>query len=73
MRMSSSWGPILIVVGVVIIVIGLLAWTGGLGWFGKLPGDIRYDRGSTRVYAPFATMLLISVVLSLIGYLLRRR
>lgn len=71
--MSSSSGPVLIVVGVVIIAIGLLAWTGSLSWFGKLPGDIRYERGSTRVYAPFATMLIISIVLSLIAYFLRRR
>jgi hypothetical protein len=71
--MSSSAGPIIVVVGIVIVVLGLLAWTGGLGWFGRLPGDIRYERGSTRVYAPFATMLLISVVLSLVGFFLRRR
>jgi hypothetical protein len=49
-----------------------LVWTGALSWFGRLPGDIRYESGSTRVYVPWVSMLLISVVLSFIGYLLRR-
>ena len=71
--MSSSSGPVIVVVGAVIVVLGLLAWTGGLGWFGRLPGDIRYEQGSTRVYAPLASMLLISIVVSLIGFFLRRR
>ena len=71
--MSSSSGPVIVVVGAIIVVLGLLAWTGGLGWFGRLPGDIRYERGSTRVYAPLASMLLISIVVSLIGFFLRRR
>jgi hypothetical protein len=63
---------LLVGVGVFIVIIGLLVWTGALSWFGRLPGDIRYESGSTRVYVPWVSMLLISVVLSFIGYLLRR-
>ena len=43
-----------------------------VNWFGKLPGDIRYESGTTRVYIPIVSMLLISIVLSLIFALFRR-
>ena len=41
-----------------------------LKWFGRLPGDIRHEGRRTRVYAPLASMLLLSLVLSLVMYLL---
>jgi hypothetical protein len=52
--------------------IGLLLSLGGLGWFGRLPGDIRVERETMRIYIPFASMIVISIVLSLILYLVRR-
>ena len=55
-----------------IVLIGLLVWSGALSWFGRLPGDIRYESGSTRVYVPWVSMLLISVVLSVVAALVRR-
>ena len=58
--------------GVAVILVGLLWMTGALNWFGRLPGDIRYEGGRTRVYVPLVSMLLISLVLSLIMYVLRR-
>jgi hypothetical protein len=62
--------------GIVIAAVGILVWTGGLSWFGHLPGDIRIDRGNVRVYIPMVSMLLISVVASLLlsiaEYLFRR-
>jgi hypothetical protein len=57
---------------VAIVLIGFLIWSGAFGWFGRLPGDIRYESGSTRVYVPLVSMLLISVVLSLIAGVARR-
>jgi hypothetical protein len=68
----SSAGPVLVGVGVVLILIGLLAWSGGLGWFGRLPGDIRIERETVRVYVPIVSMLLVSAVLSLVLYVVRR-
>ncbi|HYC31177.1 MAG TPA: DUF2905 domain-containing protein [Gemmatimonadales bacterium] len=68
----SSPGPILVAAGVVLILVGLLAWSGGLSWFGRLPGDIRIERESVRIYVPIVSMLLVSAVLSLLLYLLRR-
>jgi hypothetical protein len=65
-------GPVVVGVGLLVVVIGLLIWSGALSWFGRLPGDIRYESGSTRVYVPLASMLVVSLVLSLIGALIRR-
>jgi uncharacterized membrane protein YidH (DUF202 family) len=69
--MSPSPGPLLVTVGVVLILIGLLVWAGGFRWFGHLPGDIRIERESVRVYIPLASMLVVSVVVSLVLYLRR--
>ena len=62
----------LVGLGVALILIGLLFWSGSLGWFGRLPGDIRIERESVRIYVPLASMLILSLVLSLILYLVRR-
>ncbi|HYF39844.1 MAG TPA: DUF2905 domain-containing protein [Gemmatimonadales bacterium] len=59
-------------IGILVVLIGLLVWSGALGWFGRLPGDIRIERESTRVYIPLVSMLLISIVLSLLMYLFNR-
>lgn len=72
MSPSSSAGPAIVVAGLVIVVIGLVAWSGGLSWFGRLPGDVRIERESTRVYAPIVSMLVLSLVASLVLYVVRR-
>lgn len=69
---ASGPGPLLVGLGVLLILVGLLAWSGALGWFGRLPGDFRIERDSVRVYIPLASMLLVSAALSLLLYLLRR-
>ena len=70
--MNRSMGLLVVVAGVVAVVVGLLIYAGGLNWFGRLPGDIRYESGGTRVYIPIMSMLLISVALTIIFNLLRR-
>ena len=54
------------------VAVGVLAWTGALSWFGRLPGDIRIERGNTPVYIPLVSMLLVSVVVSIVLSLFRR-
>jgi hypothetical protein len=62
----------LIILGLVLIVAGLLwPWLTRLG-LGRLPGDIVIEREGFRLYIPLATSLLISLVLSLILWLLNR-
>ncbi|MEN3329242.1 MAG: hypothetical protein V7638_4049 [Acidobacteriota bacterium] len=70
--MDRSLGLLVVVGGVFVILIGLLIYSGGLGWFGRLPGDIRYESGNVRVYVPIVSMLLISLALTLLFNLLRR-
>ena len=70
----SDRGPglVLIVLGVGLVVIGLLVWTGALSWFGRLPGDIRWEGERGRIYVPVVSMLLLSIALSVLAWLLRR-
>lgn len=70
--MNRSVGLLVVVAGILIIVVGLLIYSGALSWFGRLPGDIRYERGSVRVYIPIVSMLLISIALTLLFNLLSR-
>ncbi|MGI9180887.1 MAG: DUF2905 domain-containing protein [Longimicrobiaceae bacterium] len=65
-------GMLVIVAGIVILLLGVLIYSGGLGWFGRLPGDIRIEGERSRVYVPLISMLVISVVLSVVLSLLRR-
>ena len=69
--MDRTVGLIVIAGGVFVIVVGLLIYSGGLSWFGRLPGDIRYESDRVRVYIPIVSMLLVSVVLTLLFALLR--
>jgi len=69
----NELGKLIFFVGVAIAVLGLLVWMGvGRGWFGKLPGDISYSRGNFSFYFPLVTCLIISVVLTLIMWLMRK-
>lgn len=70
--MGRDIGPVLVAIGAIVVVMGVLAWVGGLSWFGRLPGDIRIERDGLRVYVPWVSMLLVSVVLSLFIGLFRR-
>jgi len=51
--------------GVVVVLVGLLVWTGAFAWFGRLPGDLRIERENLRVFIPFGSMLLITLILNL--------
>ena len=70
--MSRPAGIFLVVAGIALVVVGLLVLTGGLSWFGRLPGDIRIERGNVRVDVPLVSMLLVSLALTLVLNLLRR-
>ena len=70
--MSRQMGGGIVLAGIVIVLVGLLAMTGGLSWFGRLPGDIRVERENARLYVPITSMVIVSVVLSAIMYVVRR-
>ena len=70
--MRSSVGLTLILVGAILVVVGLLTWAGALSWFGRLPGDIRIERPTMRMYIPLTSMLLVSAVLSIVAAVIHR-
>lgn len=65
-------GKWIVVAGVALVVVGVLVQTGVLGWFGRLPGDIRIERPGMSFYLPITSMIIVSVVLSLVAHLVRR-
>jgi hypothetical protein len=70
----ADLGRILVVVGVLLALAGLvLMFVGRVPWLGRLPGDVTIQRGNWSFYFPLATSLLISIVLSLVLYLIGRR
>ena len=67
-----STGALVIGVGLAIAMLGVLIWSGALGWVGRLPGDVRVEREGLRIYFPITSMILVSIGLSLLSYLVRR-
>ena len=66
-------GKLLVIFGAVLVLLGLSLWSGfGAGWLGRLPGDIRIERGQTAFYFPIVTCIILSIVLSLLLSLFRR-
>ena len=65
-------GRLLIGAGIVILVIGIVFYFGGRLGFGKLPGDFVVRRGNFTFYLPLATSIVVSIVLSLVFWFLRR-
>jgi len=63
-------GRLLITVGVVLVLVGVLVQMGLP--LGRLPGDIRIQRGNSSFYFPIVTCIVVSVVLSLLMAVLRR-
>ncbi|OHV72799.1 DUF2905 domain-containing protein [Ensifer sp. LCM 4579] len=63
---------LLIIIGLLILAVGLLwPWLSRIG-LGRLPGDIIIERGNFTLYIPITTGLLLSVVLSVILWLVNR-
>ncbi|MBN1262514.1 MAG: DUF2905 domain-containing protein [Anaerolineae bacterium] len=62
----------IIVIGAVAVIAGLVIWAGGFSWFGHLPGDIHIERENVKVYIPWVSMLLVSLILNLLLWLVRR-
>jgi hypothetical protein len=67
-------GKAIIFFGVTIIIIGFIIWLAGdkLKFLGRLPGDIRIERENYRVYIPITTMILVSLLFSLILWLIQK-
>lgn len=67
-------GKTVVLIGALILVAGLIIWFLGdkLRFLGNLPGDIRIERENYRIYIPVTTMILVSIVLTLIMWVIQR-
>jgi len=65
-------GKLLVIAGIVLVAAGVLWMLGERIGLGRLPGDIVIERGNARFYIPLMSSLIVSVVLSLIVWLVNR-
>ncbi|MGB2696407.1 MAG: DUF2905 domain-containing protein [Candidatus Zixiibacteriota bacterium] len=69
--MFTGFGKIFIFFGIILIVVGaLLLLIGKVPFLGKLPGDIHIQKKGFDFYFPLGTCILLSLVISLILFLL---
>lgn len=67
-------GKFLVLLGLIVAALGgLLLVSGKIPWIGKLPGDILIQRKNFTFYFPLATSILLSLILTLIFWLIGRR
>ncbi|HFC46548.1 MAG TPA: DUF2905 domain-containing protein [Dissulfuribacter thermophilus] len=66
-------GKMMIFFGIILVLFGLVLTLGAkIPLIGRLPGDISYHRGNFHFYFPLGTSILLSIVLTLILWLIRR-
>ena len=69
---NAGLGWVLVALGVVIAGVGLFwIFAPSVPWLGRLPGDVRIERGNVRFYFPIMTCLLLSLALSLVLFAVR--
>jgi len=65
--MMRELGKFIVIIGAITTMVGLLMWSGiAPKWLGRLPGDIRIERGHSAFYFPIVTCIILSIVLSLL-------
>ncbi|HEX5170288.1 MAG TPA: DUF2905 domain-containing protein [Cyclobacteriaceae bacterium] len=66
-----NFGKIIVLIGLILIVVGILVqYSDKIPFLGRLPGDIRIERENIKIYIPIASSILISVILTIILYLI---
>ncbi|MFP4089406.1 MAG: DUF2905 domain-containing protein [Cyclobacteriaceae bacterium] len=66
-------GKLIIIMGLVLVVIGLFVhFSDRIPLIGKLPGDISIKRDNFTFYFPLASSILISIIISVILYLVNK-
>lgn len=69
---TQQVGLLIAIAGAILVLVGLVVWSGAFSWFGRLPGDIRIEREGLKVYIPLVSMLLLSLALSAMLWILQR-
>jgi hypothetical protein len=69
----NELGKYLVVVGLLIVVVGALLWSGfGKSWLGRLPGDINYSSEKFSFHFPIVTCLRLSALVTFLFWLFRK-
>jgi len=72
--MNPQTGKWIVLTGIIIVLVGIIIYFfhDKLHWLGRLPGDIRLEKGNTRFYFPIITLIIISILLTLIINIFKR-
>lgn len=72
--MDQQTGKYILVVGLIIVFIGIIIYFfhDYFRWIGRLPGDIRIEKNNLRFYFPLATMIIISLVLTILFHIFKK-
>lgn len=70
---NQQLGKVLIVLGLLVVIVGVLIYFfQRIPFLGKLPGDIMVKKENFTFYFPLATSIVLSLLLSLVFYLIRK-
>ncbi|HYV95178.1 MAG TPA: DUF2905 domain-containing protein [Chitinophagales bacterium] len=73
MNEATGIGKLFIICGIILVVIGtVLLFAGKIPFIGKLPGDIVIRKGNFSFYFPVVTSIVVSLILTLIFFLISR-
>ncbi|QCK16293.1 DUF2905 domain-containing protein [Mangrovivirga cuniculi] len=72
--MHQQYGKIILIIGIIIMIIGIVVYFFGnkIPTPGSLPGDIKIDKGNTKIYIPITTMIILSILITVILRLINK-
>ena len=72
--MDQQTGKYILIIGFIIVLAGIIIYFfhDYFRWIGKLPGDIRIEKGNFHFYFPLATMIVFSIVITIIVNVFKR-
>lgn len=72
--MDQQTGKYILIAGIIIVIIGIVIYFfhDYFKWIGRLPGDVRIEKGNTRIYFPWVTMIILSLVITLVVNIIRK-
>lgn len=72
--MDQQTGKYILIAGIIIVFAGIIIYFfhDYFKWIGRLPGDIRIEKGNFRLYFPWVTMIVLSLIVTLIVNIIKR-
>lgn len=69
----KNMGKFIIIIGLILVLVGIIMqFADKIPWIGRLPGDILIKKENFTFYFPLATSIILSIIISLIIYLVRK-